>query len=217
MRPARIALCIPAYNATGTLSRLFDSINAQTSAFDEVWLYDDCSTDATAMQAAEFGATVVRGEKNMGCSGGKNVLLSRIQSEWVHFHDADDELNPEFVERAKRRIADSEFDVLLFDYEQVDEESRQTISRSHFADSSILDDTSAYMLRETVNNGGVYSTAMLRNCGGFDDDAAVRFNEDRAFHLRLAGQNARFAVEPYVGCRFYYNKNSMSAANQVKC
>lgn len=212
-----LALCIPAYNAEATLPRLFESARAQTEAFDEIWLYDDASADGTAKLAEELGAAVVRGAANVGCSAGKNALLSRVQSAWVHFHDADDLLHPEFAARAKTRVAEGEFDAILFDYEQVDEVSGQVISRSHFADSPLLSDPVPYMLRETVNNGGAYRTDFVRRAGGFDGDSAVSHNEDRAFHLRLAELGARFAVEPYVGCRFYYHRGSMSATNQAKC
>jgi glycosyltransferase involved in cell wall biosynthesis len=215
--PQTIALCVPAYNAARHLPRLFASIKAQTAPFDELWVYDDASTDETAAVARRLGALLVSGKVNLGCSIGKNTLLDHVRSEWVHFHDADDALNPEFVARSKHRIASSDFDVLLFDYEQVDEATGKLMSITSFAHSSVLEDSVRYMLRETVNNGGVYSVRFLRRTGAFDPDPAVRFNEDRAFHLRLAEEGARFAHEPYVGSRFFFGSNSMSAANQVKC
>lgn len=214
---ATLALCIPAYNAEAHLPRLFASVAAQTEPFDEVWLYDDASTDGTAALAASLGARVVRGTVNVGCSGGKNALLGRVASAWVHFHDADDELLPEFVARAKARVREGGFDALLMDYEQVDGETGTLMSRSDFGASPLLADPVRYMLRETVNNGGVYRTELLRETGGFDLEPEVRFNEDRAYHLRLALAGARFAVEPYVGCRFHFSRGSMSSANQARC
>lgn len=213
----RIALCVPAYNAARFLPRLFASVAEQTQPFDELWVYDDASSDDTAHVAASLGARVVRGRHNVGCSGGKNRLLAETTADWVHFHDADDILHPEFVARAKQRLAPDQADVLLFDYEQVDERSGRQMSRSDFSDGAVLRDPTGYFLDRTVNNGGVYRVALLRRCGGFDEDAAVRYNEDRAFHLRLAEAGARFLHEPYIGCRFYFSEGSMSAANQLKC
>jgi len=212
-----LALCVPAYNAAAHLPRLFESVRRQTVPFDEVWVYDDASTDDTATVAAQFGAHVVRGALNQGCSAGKNALLAQVGCAWVHFHDADDALAPEFVARAKVRIASGDFEVLMFDYEQVDESSDAIMSRSDFAASSLLQDPVRYMLANTVNNGGVYSVALLRQTGGFDLDPAVRYNEDRAFHLRLAEAGARFAIESYVGSQFYFNPVSMSASNRARC
>lgn len=213
----RLALCIPAYNAEATLPRLFASVAAQTELFDEVWLYDDASTDGTAALAERLGAQVVRGSSNVGCSEGKNSLLERTGCAWVHFHDADDELLPEFAARARARLREGGFDVLMMDYEQVHSGTGVRMSHSNFARSRLLEDPLRFMLQETVNNGGVYRVELLRRTGGFDLDAAVRYNEDRAFHLRLAEAGARFAVEPYVGCRFHFSPGSMSGANQARC
>lgn len=213
----RLALCIPAFNAEATLPRLFASVTAQTVPFDEIWLYDDASSDGTAALAEKLGATVVLGQTNVGCSAGKNALLAQTGCEWVHFHDADDELLPEFSARALAQLQWGKFDVLLMDYEQVDDGTGALMSRSDFSVSRLLEDPIRFMLLETVNNGGVYRTDMLRQTGGFDLDPAVRFNEDRAFHLRLAEAGARFAIDSYVGCRFHFNRGSMSAANQARC
>lgn len=212
-----LALCIPAFNAAAHLPRLFESVRQQTVPFDEVWVYDDASTDDTAAVAAQFGARVIRGSVNQGCSAGKNTLLAQLGTDWVHFHDADDTLAPEFVARAKARIASGDFEVLMFDYEQVDESTGARMSRSDFAASDLPRDPVRYMLANTVNNGGVYAVPLLRQSGGFDLDAAVRYNEDRAFHLRLAEAGARFAIEPYIGSRFYFNPGSMSASNRARC
>ena len=215
--PVSIALCVPAYNAEAHLPGLLESAARQTVPFDEVWIYDDASTDETSAVARRFGARVLRGEINQGCSAGKNALLALVETAWVHFHDADDILAPEFVARAKARIGDARLDVLLFDYEQVDGVTGARMSRSDFGASSLLQDPVRYNLVNTVNNGGVYSVPFLRRVGGFDLDPAVRFNEDRAFHLRLAEAEARFGVEPYVGCQFQYFPSSMSSANRARC
>ena len=129
-RPPRIALCVPAYNAARFLPRLFASVAEQTQPFDELWVYDDASSDDTADIAASLGARVVRGEHNIGCSGGKNRLLAETSADWVHFHDADDILHPEFVARAKQRLGSDSADVLLFDYERA-ARSDQLFSRPY--------------------------------------------------------------------------------------
>src|SRR5262249_29138491 len=109
-----LALSVPARNAAAHLPRLFDSVERQTRPFDEILVYDDASTDDTGRIARERGATVVRTDVNTGGSAGKNVLAERASSTWVHFHDADDALHPEFVERAHRWFDRDDADVVLF-------------------------------------------------------------------------------------------------------
>jgi glycosyltransferase involved in cell wall biosynthesis len=96
-----LSLCIPAYNAEKHLARLLSSVNAQTQPFDEVLVYDDASTDRTAAIAAEYGSRVVSGRTNVGCSRGRNILAREARGEWIHFHDADDAMAPDFVAMAR--------------------------------------------------------------------------------------------------------------------
>ena len=105
MSDETLALCIPAYNAAGHLPRLLKSAQEQTSSFDEMLVYDDCSTDNTAEVACSYGAEVISGDENVGCTIGRKRLAEHATSDWIHFHDADDELLPNFVERAQTWMA----------------------------------------------------------------------------------------------------------------
>jgi glycosyltransferase involved in cell wall biosynthesis len=214
----RIALVIPAYNAQGFLPGLFVNLRRQSVAFDQVVVCDDASTDATAEIARQFGAEVVRQESNGGCSAAKNRALEAVRCPWVHFHDADDLFAEGFVARARERIAASgeSFDALLFDVEQRDAVTGAVIARSRLPQELELD-PARYVIAHTVNNCGVYRTDFVRDLNGFDADPAVLYNEDRAFHLRLALGGARFAVESRIGTLTRWTPKSMSQANRVAC
>lgn len=219
MTPARptIALCIPAYNATGHLHRLMDSVAAQTEPFDEIFLYDDASTDGTADLARGYGVTVVRGETNVGASVGKNRLVERVQSAWVHFHDADDALGPEFVARARQAIAERAADVLLFGTEDRDDRTGASLLTHYWDRAAVEDDAVRYCISHTVTNCGVYQRAPFVAAGGFDVDAATKYNEDQAMHVRLALSGLRFTAVDYVGYIVYRRSGSMSSGNQIAC
>jgi glycosyltransferase involved in cell wall biosynthesis len=214
----RIALVIPAYNAARFLPQLFDDLRRQSAAFEQVVVCDDASTDATAEVARRLGAEVVSHGRNAGCSAAKNTALAAVRCPWVHFHDADDGFAAGFVERARARIAadDAAFDALLFDVEQRDGAGGALIARSSLP-RALAADPVRYLVANTVNNCGVYRTEVVRRLGGFDVDAAVLYNEDRAFHLRLALGGARFAVESSVGAVTRRAPGSMSQANPAAC
>lgn len=214
----RIALAVPAYNAARFLPRLFASVAAQTSPFDEIWVYDDCSSDDTAEVAKSFGAHVVLGDVNRGWCEGKNALLERVNCDWIHFHDADDVIAPEFVARAKARIAREVFDALLFDHEVVEEETGVWLLKTNFSETNLLEDPLRYVFANEVHHScGVYSTHFLRWVGGFDTDPSLLHCEERAFHMRLAENGARFAIEPYVGSRIHYSRHGTWASKRIKC
>jgi glycosyltransferase involved in cell wall biosynthesis len=214
-----LALCIPAYNAASYLPRLLKSAQAQTIPFDEIWVYDDCSTDNTAETAQLFGAKVVRGKINLGCSHGKNILAEHTTCDWIHFHDADDELYPNFVATAHKWMAlEQPPDIVLFDYEFREDSTNELIIIRRFDDKQLRADAISYAIREQINPFcGLYHRSSYLQAGGYDTDPLVLYNEDVAFHCRMAISGLKFAAEPTVAIINYHRANSMSSANQVKC
>ena len=73
-----LALLIPAYNAAIHLPRLLKSA-CQSEPFDEIWVYDDGSTDGTASVAEQHGARVLRSNRNQGCTTAKTVLINHTK------------------------------------------------------------------------------------------------------------------------------------------
>jgi glycosyltransferase involved in cell wall biosynthesis len=214
-----LALCIPAYNAAAYLPRLLKSAQAQTIPFDEIWVYDDCSTDNTAEVAKQFEAKVIKGNINRGCSHGKNILADATTCEWIHFHDADDELYPNFVATAhKWTTLQYSPDVVLFDYEWREDDTNELISIRHFNDEQLKTDPISYAIREQINPFcGLYRRSAYLKAGGYDTDPLVLYNEDVAFHCRMAISGCQFSAESTITIINYRRGNSMSATNQIKC
>lgn len=214
-----LALCIPAYNASLFISRLLQSALEQSIPFDEIWVYDDCSTDNTAEVATKFGAKVVRGEVNRGCSFGKNVLAEQTNCEWIHFHDADDALYPNFVEQAYQWMSQENApDVVLFSYEYRDNDTNELLFVRVFDDLELRRDAIAYTIKEQINPFcGLYRRETFLKAGGYDLDPLVLYNEDVAMHCQLARAGLSFAADSTVTVINYRCSNSMSSANQIKC
>ena len=220
MSTPSIALCIPAYKAADFLPRLLHSASCQTSPFDEIWVYDDCSPDGTATVGQRLGARVIRGERNVGCSSGKNILATHTSCDWIHFHDADDDLRPDFVARARACAAKPDCpEVVLFDYEYRDLSTDELICLRLFDDSALRADPLRYAIVEQINPFcGLYRKSAFLAAGGYDTDPAVLFNEDCAFHIRLALAGLSFGAESgppsIINLR---REGSMSGANVSRC
>ena len=215
-----LALLVPAYNAAWCLPRLLASAAAQTVPFDEVVVYDDCSTDDTAEVAARLGARVVSGDVNVGCSAGKNRLAEATEAEWVHFHDADDELLPTFVEEAQTWMAMGEGapDVVLFGYEERWDDTGELLGVRRFDDEALQADPVAYTIRQQINPFlGLYRRRAFLEAGGYDLDPDVLYNEDVAFHCRMARAGLTFRADPAVVVVNHRVRTSMSQANGAKC
>lgn len=214
-----LALCIPAYQAADHLPRLLISAREQWIPFNEIWVYDDASSDDTAEVAERHGARVMRGSKNMGCSAGKNILLRHAKTEWIHFHDSDDLLLPNFTTLAHEWISRLDCpDVVLFDYEYRDNDTDQLIAASDFCADELEDDPIRYAILNQINPFcGVYRREQLLKVGGYDIDNDILFNEDVAFHCKLALEGLSFSSEKRVSIINYRMAQSMSSSNQIKC
>lgn len=215
----RLALCIPAYNAVNFLPRLLSSAANQLIAFDEILLYDDCSTDGTGKLAESLGAKVVRGEKNIGCSGGKNRLLRETDCEWIHFHDSDDDLKKNFTTLAHQWMQKADApDVVLFNYESRSYEDERLLLLREFDAEALRADPARYAIRHQINPYcGLYRREALLKVGAYDEDPAVLYNEDCRFHMHLAFSGLRFDAEPEFAVINLERQGSMSGANKEKC
>jgi glycosyltransferase involved in cell wall biosynthesis len=213
-----VAMLIPAYNAAGFLPRLLESATQQTEPFDEIWVYDDCSTDETRVVAERYGAKVVRGDVNRGCTYAKSVLVEKTTSDWVHFHDADDLLLPNFITTSSKWMTSEDVDVVAFGCEERWENSGELISVAVPDDGALITDVIDYIIRVKINAiSGIYRRRSFLAAGGFDLDPDVHYNEDQACHCKLARAGLRFRGDPIVTVVNLRRHSSMWTANQDKC
>src|SRR5262245_32551717 len=215
-RPA-LALCIPGFNAGRHLPRLLSSARAQTSPFDEILVYDDGSTDDTAAVGEALGARVIRGGVNRGCSVGKNALAAAAPSDWVHFHDADDDLYPHFVEVAAKWMGGGgNHEVVMIAYEDRDERGGKLRER-RFDDWALRVDPIRETILEQHNNCGIYRREAFLAAGGFDEDTRVLYHEADAMHCQPARAGLRFRAESAVSAIVVRRPGSMSREDQRAC
>jgi len=215
MNSRDIAILIPCFNAQEYLPQLFETIRAQTVPFAEVWCYDDASEDETAAVAEKLGASTIRRTENRGAAYGRNRLLEATSCRWVHFHDADDLLDPRFVEVMSERLTAARHCVLC-SMDVVERESRKLRDTVSYGGLDASDDPVDYFLN---NMGfaivGVYPTEALRAIGGFRED--LRGNEDPDLHIRLAIAGENFAVEQQALVTNLIRRDSFSEQNRQRC
>ena len=213
-----LAILIPAYNAADYLPRLFETILSQDGRFEEIWVYDDCSTDDTSAVAEKLGAEVVRGEVNRGCTFGKSTLVQHTCCEWVHFHDADDLLLPNFITRARSWVENEKAEVVIFGCEERSEKTGEILSVSTPIDAELARDPLGYTIEHKINAiSGLYRRHAFIAAGGFDLDPDVLFNEDQACHCQLARAGLNFRGDPTVTVVNLRRRSSMWTANQDQC
>lgn len=95
-----VTVVIPAYNAAGHIRRALDSVFAQTRKADEIIVVDDGSTDETAAIVRHYGQRVrLIQQANAGVSAARNAGIKAAACQWVALLDADDEWQPQYLEK----------------------------------------------------------------------------------------------------------------------
>ena len=211
-----IAILIPCYNAAEYLSDLFEGINAQTIPFDEIICYDDCSTDNTIEVALRLGAKVIKGYENKGPSFGRNRLIEATKSDWIHFHDADDLIDPSFVEVFQKYIIDQNTQFLC--NAAVLYRLNRSINVGNIVYDSLneADDQLEYFLNNVgFASMGLYSRKALKSIGGFRED--LKANEDPDLHVRLVKNGFTIkAIKKYLVTKLEHD-TSYSHQNWMLC
>lgn len=188
------SLLVPCHNAARNLPRLWATVRAQTRPFTEFICYDDASTDDTAAVARGLGATIIRGEQNHGPAHARNQLWRAAAGEWVHFHDADDLLDPAFLEKMSAR-ADAATDAVICNAQWLYADTREPEMEWRYSETELRAAPAPYLLTHPVGGiNGFYRRATLEAIGGFDEKLMVW--EDADLHVRLALHGARIAVVP---------------------
>ena len=73
------------------------------------------------------------------------------------------------------------------------------------------------MIRNQVTNFVLYPRDAFLRAGGYDEDPLVQYNEDVAFHIRLAFRGLSFAADETITVINHLRLESMSAVNGLKC
>lgn len=197
MTSPRFSLLIPCRNAAHYLPRLFEGVRAQSRPFDEILCYDDHSTDDTAAVAQRLGASVIAADApSTGPARARNRLAAAATGEWIHFHDADDLISPEFL-KTLVTAADAADDVVFCDADWIGEEKRDLWIAWRYSAEQLARDPVSYLIRHPVGiNNGLFRRETFRAIDGFDESLLMW--EDNDVYVRLAAAGSRIRHVPGV-------------------
>lgn len=112
-----ISVCIPCYNVSKFLDKLFVCLNNQTFKFIKLVFIDDGSTDDTYDKILEYKKickyeTIVHKQKNSGIAIVRNRLLDLANTEYVFFIDPDDEIPFNALEILYKATENGKYDIV---------------------------------------------------------------------------------------------------------
>ena len=160
---AMVSVVIPAYNATGTLERLFACLLNQTWQNLQIILVNDGSKDGTeamARKAAEKDPRLtVVSQENLGISSTRNAGLALCRGKYIRFIDADDTLPLDSIERMVRRAEKDGSELVIGGYDQYFGERKSFHNLAGRDDTVPCDD----MMRHLCDHANSYFYGVLWN------------------------------------------------------
>ena len=124
----KVSIIIPAYNVDVYLERCLNSLCGQTFSDLEAIVIDDGSSDRT-LQIAESYTNDPRfhvyTQDNRGPAAARDLGLKQAKGDYIMFLDADDAYHRECIEKAYRKISETQSDIVAFGLTYVDSNGRR--------------------------------------------------------------------------------------------
>ena len=197
-----VSVIIPCFNYAAYLAEAIDSALAQTHTNTEVIVMDDGSTDNSKQVAGRYAGRIEYFyQENQGLSATRNNGFRKASGDFIVFLDADDRLDPHFIE--KTLAVAQEWPAAGFVYTQ----------QQYFEASTEVTTYPAYQLPELKKRNFIAACTLiraeaLRKCSY---DPWFTSWEDWDFYLSLAEKHigGRLLDEPLVLYRKHHDQKSM--------
>ena len=180
-----VSVIVPIYNAEKHLERCIRSLEYQTYSEYEVLLVDDGSKDTTSDICKSYIKKNVKfkyiHQNNGGVSKARNTGLKKAKGEYITFVDADDWVEPTYIEKMLSVCEEKKCDIVLCC--RIVENGKNSVV-VNFDDVDYIKCENAKNFLPTANHlygavwGGLYSLSSLDNIC-FDEN--INFGEDMIF------------------------------------
>ena len=141
----KLSFILPCYNVERYIAECLDSIYAQDMSEEdyEVICVNDCSTDDTRSIIFDYSQrhsnlTLIDHVENLTAGGARNTGIEVSQGEYIWFVDPDDMIVLNSARVVYEMAKEKDVDVLMFNYETVDETNHHIKKDTSFSDSDIL-------------------------------------------------------------------------------
>lgn len=193
MRPS-LGILITYFNERGLLRECLSSIASQRERPDAILIYDDASEfPAEDYVPKGLEVRVIHGESNRGPSHGRNRLLKTSQSDYVHFHDADDLFHPDWCLQVLQKIQETNADAIFTEISSFQNDKLVTDKVLGLKRLAREDDLIRFCIQGAIlTSAGTYRRTAILAIGGYRE--SLWQSEDFDFHVRLAASGVRFAV-----------------------
>lgn len=186
-----MSVIVPAFNAQRTLAATLDCLRNQTHTALEVLVIDDCSSDATAAVIETYVALDARIHHlkgpGQGVSAARNIGIAAATGLWLYFLDADDWVEPPFLQQMLDGLLAGSGDVAFCAHRRVMTSGKMTPPYNEPALAHAPFETFARRCPIAIHCI-LARTEIVRALGGFD--VSLRTCEDWDLWVRLSRAGA---------------------------
>jgi hypothetical protein len=183
MRPT-LAVLITYHDEGALLTECLDSLAAQ-GPVDEIIVFDDASDiRPESYLPAGLPVRVVRSNRNVGPSIGRNRLLEASRADYIHFHDADDLFLAGWSEHVLAAAGEG-VDCVFTEVETIHEDGSTHAGVIGLERLNQAGDLLTFALMHSILTiAGTHRRVLAQKVGGYNE--RLWQSEDYEFHARLA-------------------------------
>lgn len=209
-----VSVIIPVYNPGLFLERCLQAVLNQTYRFFECVLIDDGSTDNSGEICDEYAKKDRRfkviHQKNSGISKARNEGLHISGGSYICFIDADDEVEPDYLETLKSNIGD--YECIACGFDSIDHEGliKRQYKPNMLSLNSNTEIKTAYM-NGSIKHWFSSPTAKMfvkQAISGLLFDPGMVVGEDIVYNLGFLSRADSVIIYPYQGYKLRTNIDS---------
>lgn len=223
----KISAVIPAYNSARFIAAAVTSINAQTTAIDEIIIIDDGSTDNTEQIVADLPGNIVYVKQpNQGPSAARNRGIEMAKGDWIAFLDADDQWTPDKIARQRQTLETyPSLHLIAGDMAEIDNQDKvivdSVLAKHHLLDTfktmagkPIPNALSQLVKKNFIPTGTVLAKrGTLMEAGLFNPE--IRFGEDLELWAKIAAQHPITCLPDVLMLRRQHGENATQASENM--
>jgi glycosyltransferase involved in cell wall biosynthesis len=208
--PITLGVLITYHNERELLQECLESLLSQPRRPNEILVYDDRSDyPAEDYVRYDIPVRIICGKVNKGPSYGRNVLLHASQSDYIHFHDADDLFHPDWCQRVRQTIRETQADAIFTEISSFigkDLSCEKVLGLKQLIDEKDL--VRFCIHASMLTPAGTYLREAVLRIGGYRND--LWQSEDYDFHIRLASSGITYSVieDPLIFIRVRWSGRS---------
>ncbi len=216
----KVSIVIPVYNASTTLERCLGSIFSQKYDNFEIITVDDASTDNSLELLKNYAEKDSRlkvfAKEHGGVSAARNYGLAKADGYYLQFVDADDDLDPNYLEKMVNLIESTDSDLAICRYNHL---FFKTYLTDRTYDLSKKEDLLT-LYQDTYGVTMPWNRLWKRECFKTPFDEEVHFSEDDLCNLaNLPNVKKAVSTSEYLYHYFFAkkedNQKEESAVNNI--